>query len=58
MSERRIPYEIHARVTEFCSGNENADAGRTDGYPRRRPYPPPPLRRAGDKNRDIKTMLT
>ena len=22
---------IYARVTEFCSGNENADAGRTDG---------------------------
>ena len=40
---------IHARVTEFCSGNENADAGRRDGHPRRRHYLTPPLRWAGDK---------
>ena len=40
--------EIHARVTEFCSGNEMRTSGRgTDGHPRRRQYPPPPLRRAG-----------
>ena len=66
--------EIHARVTEFCSGNEMRTSGRgtdgqtdgltdgrtdgrtdgqtdgrTDGHPRRRQYPPPPLRRAGNK---------
>ena len=45
-----IVSEIHARVSELCSGNKNAGAGRTDGHPRRRQYTPPPLRRAGDKN--------
>ena len=28
----------------------NADIRTRDGHPRRRQYPPPPLRRAGDKN--------
>ena len=27
--------EIHARVTEFCSGNEMRTSGRTDGRPDR-----------------------
>ena len=47
--------EIHARVTEFCYGNEMRTSGRgtdvrRDGHPRRRQYLPPPLRRAGEKN--------
>ena len=48
--------EIHARVTELCSGNEMRTSGRgPDGRPDGRtfeatPIPPPPLRRAGDKN--------
>ena len=46
--------EIHARVTEFCSGNEMQTSGRgTDGHPRRRHYPPPPLRRVGDKKASL-----
>ena len=42
--------EIHARVTEFCSGNEMLTSGRgTDGHHRRRQHPSPPLRRTGYK---------
>ena len=32
--------EIHARVTEFCSGNENGDAVRTNAG-EATPIPPP-----------------
>ena len=41
--------ENHARVTEFGSGNENADIRMRDEHPRRRKYPPPPLCQVGDK---------
>ena len=42
--------EIHARVTEFCSAKENADAGQTGGLTSEAtPITPAPTSSAGDK---------
>ena len=51
--------EIHARVTEFCSGNEMRTSGRvTDGHPRRRQSSRPHFVGRGNKNNKLKSLIT
>ena len=49
LEKSRLGLQSSAPETKMRTPDGRTD-GRTDGHPRRRQYPPPPLRRAGDKN--------